>query len=163
MTHTDPELNDITVDQMILYEKRKLRKETRQGWIKQQIDKFKNGDEGYLQAKGGHYQRLLSMMEWRDQELNKGETPEEHEKELIRRYKEELNAGGGYESFLEENKYEMVTYDDIIKYEEGKIREKGGKHQDRIEYIKNLGNNLTYEQMLKYRNMAMSDGESTNQ
>ena len=161
MTHTDPKLNDITIDQMILYEKRKLRKETRQGWIKQQIDKFKNGDEGYLQAKGGHYQRLLSMMEWRDQELNKGETPEEHEKELIRRYKEELNAGGGYESFLEENKYEMVTYDDIIKYEEGKIREKGGKHQDRIEYIKNLGNNLTYEQMLKYRNMAMSDGEST--
>ena len=161
MTHTDPELNDITIDQMILYEKRKLRKETRQGWIKQQIDKFKIGDEGYLQAKGGHYQRLLSMMEWRDQELNEGETPEEHEKELIRRYKEELNAGGGYESFLEENKYEMVTYDDIIKYEEGKIREKGGKHQDRIEYIKNLGNNLTYEQMLKYRNMAMSDGEST--
>lgn len=155
-------IENISIDQMIQYEKRKLRRETRQGWINQQMLKVKDEANGTLLAKGGHYQRLLSLMDWKDQEFKPGETKEEHEKEMIRRYQEELYGGGGYEEFLEENKYQLVTPEDILNYEAEKVREKGKKHFDRIDYIKTIKEaELSPEQMSEYLNMAMSDGEST--
>ena len=161
-SHGRQEIENISIDQMIQYEKRKLRRETRQGWINQQMLKVKDEANGTLLAKGGHYQRLLSLMDWKDQEFKPGETKEEHEKEMIRRYQEELYGGGGYEEFLEENKYQLVTPEDILNYEAEKVREKGKKHFDRIDYIKTIKEaELSSEQMQKYRNMAMSDGEST--
>ncbi len=158
--HSNKSLNDITIDQMILYEKRQLRKETRQGWLKQQMLKLKAGDNADFLIKGGHYQRVLSLMEWRDEEFKEGETEEEHTREILRRYQEELYAGGGYEDYLEEHRYELVCPIDILLYEGDRALQKGEKHIKRIEYLNTIeGEELSWDDMDDYRRKAMADGD----
>ncbi len=158
--HTNKSLDDITIDQMILYEKRQLRKETRQGWLKQQMLKLKAGDNADFLIKGGHYQRVLSLMEWRDEQFKEGETEEEHTREVLRRYQEELYAGGGYEDYLEAHRYELVRPIDILTYEGDRALQKGKKHMKRIEYLQSLeGEELSKGDMGYYRELAMADGD----
>lgn len=158
--HRNKELDDITIEQMILYEKRQLRKETRQNWLKQQMMKLKAGDNADFLIKGGHYQRVLSLMEWRDEEFKEGETEEQHTKEVLRRYQEELYAGGGYEDYLEEHRYELVRPIDIVTYEGDRALQKGEKHMKRIKDLQlSEGKELSKFDMEYYRETAMADGD----
>lgn len=157
---------NFTIDDMLRFERFEARAHSGKNAVKALVQDTveekveKDGKEKVEKrkelAKGGHYERLNKLKAKLD-----GNAPDREIAELYI----QLGGGAGYTKWLMSNDrfLESVTPQEILDYEQNWSGQKGKKHDDRLEKLKESGSGLSDEAFYnKYREMVLEESAGKN-
>lgn len=163
-------LGDFSIESLIQFAESKLRTASRGNTFSYLKKKITNSIKNYFgkgvdddtmkeYKRGGEYRRLELLKEWKSKGPKEGQTEEEFNREIADRYEKELQGGNGFQKYVKKNGDNMITPNDILRYEQSRVSEKGKTYADRIQFLNTLSDSdiLTQEQRDQYIERVMND------